>query len=108
MLRLNGKALSRNQVRCILLRMEVRQMIRLAFLLSIVVCVYGCRQRDIPEKLERDILSLPSRISKGNSEPFCNYLYERISVQTNRTIRFACYALLWREMNRALAFALSG
>lgn len=65
------------------------------FFMALVTLVSGCRERNLPEELERDILSLPNRIAQGNSEPFCNYLYERIAAHTNMTIRSTCYALLW-------------
>lgn len=72
-----------------------------AFLTMLVVLVNGCWERNLPEELEIDIRSLPSRLSQGNSEPYCRYLYERIAAQTNKTIRFASYALLWDTLYSA-------
>lgn len=70
-------------------------MIRFMFLLSMVACVYGCRQRDIPEEFERDILGMPSRMGEGDYEQSFNYLFERIDAYADLRVRYTCYKLIW-------------
>lgn len=75
-------------------------MIRFVFLLSMVACAYGCRQRDIPEEFERDILGMPDRMLVDNFELFCHDLFERIDAHTNVAVRCACYEMIWNTVDR--------
>ena len=68
------------------------KLILLTFLSSLLV---GCREREIPADIERDVVSLPARFATGEYRSFVDSLYNRISGLPDSSSRVKCYRFVW-------------